>query len=408
MKILHLTLDLPYPPIRGAQIRDHALISRMAKDHEVHLISFCERPPEQSDIDEVRAICHSVEIFPRPVLGGLSFFIHACHQVLLGHPLATVNYVYTELFDRIRRLLAEEHFDIFQIEHSFLAPYRAAAPDQSDLKTVLSLHNIGALQYPRMAALPGPLLRRLSDRIKALLMRNWEAKWCGHFDHVVTMSDDETAFLRSRGVTTAISVVANGVDTSIQPFALNTGCRVVLFVGNLTYLPNVDAVRFFAREVLPVLKHEEPETRFVVAGFKPPDDLLAGIDGTNIEVISSPAGMRAIYERAAVVVVPLRAGGGTRLKILEALTYGRPVVSTGVGAEGLGLCDGKDSLIADDPKEMALRVLALFHDPALSQRLVENGRKVVETTFDWSYAAERLLAVYEHGLAGSAASQPKR
>jgi polysaccharide biosynthesis protein PslH len=394
MKVLHLTLDLPYPPRRGAQTRDHALITRVAIHHEVNVVAFCETIANADDIGAMRGLCRSVDVIYRPPMTTASFAVHAAHQVVLGLPLATAMYVFPNVMQLLRRRLSEDRIDLLQIEHSFLAPYRLAAQGSGAPRTILSLHNVGAVQYERIARLSGSAAHRLLNAMKSALMQGWEAQWCDRFDSVVVVSDDEAQALRRLGVRSPIAVIPNGVDATAPPLPLPAASRRVLFVGNLRYAPNVDAVRYFAREVLPVIRAADPDIRFVIAGFDPPCDLLAGIRSEGMEVVPSPTDLRPLYAQAAVAVAPLRAGGGTRIKILEALAFGRPVVCSTIGGEGLGLHHGENALIADTPEDFATSVLSLLRDPAQAQFLAKHGRALAER-FDWSLQAERLLRLYE-------------
>ena len=392
MRILHLTLDLPYPPVAGAQVRDLALISRLAARHEIDLVAFCETAPRPGAVAEMERICRSVSVITRPALGPAGLAAHIARQSLKGRPIACANYVFPEVEARLRALVAERRPHILQIEHSFLAPYVEAA---GGARTVLSLHNVGAIQHARIAALPGPWRQRLAEKAKSALMQRWEGAWVDRFDLSVAMSEDDAAALRGLGTRGRVEVIPNGVDCKRLSPPPAGGSPALLFLGNLSYLPNIDAVRFFAREVLPLVREALPEARFLVAGRSPRPDLLAGIDPDGIEIIADPPEIYPIYARATAAVVPLRAGGGTRHKILEAMAARRPVVSTALGAEGLGAAHEKTALIAEKPEEIAEAVIRLDRDQALADRLTEAARRFVETRYDWDRLASRLEALYE-------------
>lgn len=394
MKILHVTLDLPYPSMRGAQMRDYALISRAAQIHEVAVVSFCEEPVKPGDVAEMRCICPDTCVVIRPKMGLMTKLVHTMRQWLSGLPLATSHYVYSEVEAQLKTRLDQGDVDILQIEHSFLAPYVRAAEGVAGVRTVLSLHNVGAVQYPRMAAIETGLKNQLIGRIKAALMQGWEAKWADRFDQVVTVSENDAKALRDMGVKVEVTVVPNGIEPRSAPLRPGVG-RNLVFVGNLRYPPNQDAARFLVSEVMLRLHRHDPRMSLTIAGFDPPEDMLDGLSLDGVEVIANAPELIALYEAACVVVVPLRAGGGTRIKILEAMALGRPVVTTPVGAEGLDLVHGETVLFAKEADEFAAEVARLVADPSLQAYLVANGRRMIDARYNWDVVWSRLAAVYD-------------
>ncbi|GMG81382.1 glycosyltransferase family 4 protein [Paralimibaculum aggregatum] len=395
MRILHLTRDLPCPPVTGGQIRDFALIRRIAARHEVRLLAFCETAPDPSDIAAMGGICASAEAMVRPALGPAGLAAHLARHLAKRRPLATAHYVYAPVEARLRAMIAESRPDILQIEHSLLAPYVEAVRRAPEIATVLSLHNVGALQHGRIAALPGPWRRRAAERAKALLMQRWEAEWANRFDLSVTCSEADAEALRAIGARGRIEPVPNGVEFGDAMLAPpRPGPPRLLFVGNMVYLPNIDAARHFAADVLPAVRTALPGAVFTVAGRSPPPDLMDGIDTAGVEIVVDPAEIRPLYEAASAVVVPLRAGGGTRHKIIEAMAFGRPVVSTPLGAEGLAVADGQTLLLAGPAADQAAAVIRLHREPALAARLVTAGRQLAGERYDWDLLADRLEALY--------------
>jgi glycosyltransferase involved in cell wall biosynthesis len=393
VKILHVTLDLPYPPMRGAQIRDHALISRMSKRHEISVVSFCESDVRDGDLQQMQRICQNVVAVPRQKEAVFQQLTRTLRQLTQGLPLATTNYVFGNVEAAIRARLAVGDIDILQIEHSFLAPYVRAVAMSPKTRSILSLHNVGALQYPRMARIETGLRNRVVGHLKAMLMQRWEAKWATRFDHVVTVSQSDKDALQAMGAVVPISVVPNGIKTASAALPRADG-KNILFVGNLRYPPNQDAARFLVADILPILRGQDAGITLTIAGFDPPADMIAGLDDTGVQVIANAPDLVPLYAQAAVVVAPLRAGGGTRIKILEALALGRPVVSTAVGAEGLDLVQGETALFAETAEAFAGATLRLLTDPALQQAIAANGRRLVSQRYDWDVVAAQLAEVY--------------
>jgi len=197
-----------------------------------------------------------------------------------------------------------------------------------------------------------------------------------------------------------VSLVPNGVDTAaLRPLPEAAAGKRLIFVGHLRYPPNIDAVRFLARHILPALRTRIPEARLTVVGEGAPRALREFAGRADIDLVGRASCPLPYYQDAHVAVVPLRAGGGTRLKILEAMALGRPVVSTPLGCEGLAVEDGKHLLIAHDVEGFAAAVARLLTDRPLAARLSREARALVERDYDWTSIADRLLGVYDDLLA---------
>ena len=197
-------------------------------------------------------------------------------------------------------------------------------------------------------------VEKLGLLAKAFLMRGWEARHAARFDRCLVVSEIEAQRLRAVAAGTAVSLVPNGVDTTaLRPLPEAAAGNRLIFVGHLRYPPNVDAVRFLGRHILPALRARIPEARLTVVGEGTPRVLREFAGRDDIELVGRASSPIPYYRDAHVAVVPLRAGGGTRLKSLEAMALGRPVVSTQFGCEGLAVENGKHLLIADDAEELA-------------------------------------------------------
>ncbi len=385
MKVLWVTFGLPYPPDTGFRQRDFHLIREISRHAEIALFSLI--PPGGVTVPgELARICARVETWemPRrmPPLGGLAHI-----------PAGAWRNFYPEAAARLAAMAQAEQPDIVQIEHSLLAAYRDALPPSLCTRTVLSLHNVAFHQYRRMASLSTNPATRAAYRLKSWLMRRAEAHYLRRYDAIVTVSARESELLTTLVAPLHPTVIENGVDCeTLRP--LPPGGAALLFTGVMNYPPNADAAVFFARSILPRIRAEVPDVKFIVAGHSPLPCVRGLAADPDIEVTGSVADLRPYYERAAVNVVPLRAGGGTRLKILESMALGRPVVSTTIGCEGLDVEHDHHLLISDRPEEYADCVTRLLREPALRQRLAAAARELVETRYDWRAIAQRLLNLY--------------
>jgi glycosyltransferase involved in cell wall biosynthesis len=214
------------------------------------------------------------------------------------------------------------------------------------------------------------------------------------FGRCIAVSEGDKHLMISRNPRLQIDVVPNGIDTQLfQPIPYQNNSQVLLFIGNMDYRPNIDAISYFCKQILPLIKNEAPLVEVCIAGLNPAPEVL-GLAGEGIRVTGTVEDLHPYYAQSAVCIVPLRAGGGTRLKILEAMALGRPVVSTSIGCEGLDVQDGEHLFIADTPGDFANRVLYLLNESAVRESIIRNGRELVEQRYDWDVVAQQLLRIY--------------
>lgn len=395
-RILWVTNGLPYPPHSGFRQHDFHLITQAAQHYSIILCSLLESAEEVKLLDHIRPYCEDIAA---TVARRHTFKDHlpgVIDCLLSGRPLATHSFYDEKLAAYIREIASARHIDLVQIEHSFFAPYLTCLPQRHACKTVLSFHNLGGRQYRSMLKLDIGFRERCLFLLKWLLMRRWEAQWAAKFDHVLTVSPIEAKLLQAAEPTLSLSVIENGIDTQqCQLLPASSGPLTLLFVGTMGYPPNVDAVLWFCREILPRIQRQIPEVKLLVVGHHPRPEILKLSEQPDIIVTGHVPDVRPYYEQASVCIAPLRAGGGTRLKILEAMALGRPVVSTSLGCEGLHVTHDKELLIADTSSAFAKQVIGLFQSRALREQLAHQARKVVEAQYDWRMIGHKLLKVYE-------------
>jgi glycosyltransferase involved in cell wall biosynthesis len=231
-------------------------------------------------------------------------------------------------------------------------------------------------------------------------LASYEREVCGRFAECLTCSEEEAHLLHELTGATNVRVIPNGIDTDTH--APGDNDKVVpnrlVFVGRMDYHANVDGVRWFCAEVLPRIHAERPDVVFQIVGGHPTREVQRLGKDPRIEVTGLVDDVRPYLRAAAVVVIPLRVGGGTRLKLMEALAMGKPVVSTRLGAEGIAVASGTEVLLADDALDLAQQTLHLLQRPALGRRLGEAGRRLVEDRYSWQMIASQLERVYEQRL----------
>jgi polysaccharide biosynthesis protein PslH len=393
MRILLITNEVPYPPISGVRLRNYHLVRRIAEHHEVSLAAHLYKQEDADGVGHLQEFCQRVVtgwLRPLPIYPHVPALVRFA---LAGIPLELEFFYSQELAQQIRALAADNDFDVVHIEESILAPYLGLFP-AGRCKRLLTFHNVGFVQVPRMAqfALTWKMKWRL--RLFGAHLRWWEPRYAARFDRCIAVSDGERHVLLAANPRLHVDVVPNGIDTkACQPIPMNGGSPAVLFIGHMGYAPCVDAARYLVTDILPHIRHTIPDAEVWLVGTDPAD-AVTRLHGNGVHVTGRVSDVRPYYERCAAAVVPLRAGGGTRLKILEAMAFNRPVVSTTIGSEGLEVVDGEHLLTADDAAGFASQVVRTIRDRPLSARLAANGRQLVVSRYDWDMIAARQLRIY--------------
>lgn len=311
----------------------------------------------------------------------------------IGRPLPIVGFCHRQAFQGmlpgLQSLLAEQAFDVIWFEHSFTFPFvETLLQERQRPALVCNTHNIECHLAERFERLPASGRPTSWWRTQSRILKRLEARAFGSADLVLACSEEDKQLALALAPTGNVSVVANGVDAAYFHSSADRVPALVptlLFTGVFTYGPNVDAVRYFIGDIFPLIKHRIPECRFVFAGRDAQSTFdVLNVRDDSIVCVSDSEDMRPEFERAWVVVVPLRAGGGTRLKILEAMAMSCAVVSTTVGAEGVPYVNGEHLLLADTPRQFADAVVRLLADPDRRQQLGTRAAKWVRQRYDWS------------------------
>lgn len=291
----------------------------------------------------------------------------------------------------ISELCGREAFDIIQLESSYLCGFRFP---QSAL-LVIDEHNVEYEVFQRVSRGERSMPRRVFNWMEYRRFRRFEQRWWKQVSACIVTSDREAAIVRAHAPMTPVAVVPNGVDLAyFRPEPGEVEPRTMVFNGILTYRPNLDAAQHLVHEIWPLVRRQCPDARLTIVGRTTGVDLRR-MQRPGVEFVGEIPDIRPSLHQAAVVAVPVRIGGGTRLKVVESLAMGKATVCTSLGCEGLAVRDGEHSLIADDAQTFAARVLELFDDPERRAALGEAGRRLVEREYSWVLGAERLEALYK-------------
>ena len=310
-----------------------------------------------------------------------------------------------QLAQKIHELTSHDLYDIIHVEFSFFASYLAAVPPHSQAKKILSMHNVESIRFERELQYKVPISRRLVIQGDRLFFREWEKKAIRQFDGIATVSGLEKKWIQHHAPAALVELVPNGVDTHYFCPTDTSPTPSLVFTGLMNHPPNVDAALWFSDEILPRLHHQHPTLRFNIVGRKPHPTVLALGGRKGIHVTGEVADIRPYIAESLALVVPLRSGGGTRLKILQAMAMGRPVISTKLGAEGLEVTPGVNILIAENPTEFVNHILRLTASPKEAERLGQAGRRLVEEKYDWQTCLRGLENLYEKVLGATSSYQ---
>jgi glycosyltransferase involved in cell wall biosynthesis len=370
VRIAVVSSVMPHPADSGTRIRVARIVRALRPRHEVTLLSL--------EAGDARGAAATLGV---PV---------AVHRARARRGLAPVA-VAPETTAALWRAVRDWRADAVHLQGTFGAAAVALQRGSAGLPAVLDDACVYHVSYRRAAAVAPTALGQARGLVRSWRLRRFETALARRAAAVVSVSEEEAALVRRMAPATAVVVAPNGVDPdSVTP---SPPGDAALFVGLLSYAPNRDAMTWFAREVLPRLGAAGPEV--LVAGRDPGPELTALAAGApRLSLLGFVPDLAPLYARAGVFVNPMRGGGGTRLKMLEAMAAGKAVVSTTIGAEGLGLTPGRDVVVADGAAAFAAAVRALLADPAEAARLGRAARAVVESRFRWEACLAPLERLY--------------
>ncbi|MBN2145987.1 MAG: glycosyltransferase [Anaerolineales bacterium] len=395
MRILWLTPSLP-SPTTGNRARQFNLIKQLSCEHQFTVLSFVT-DFEAGFLSLLRDYCTDLATVPLPLYQPLSLWRNRFYSWarLLFDPRPThiLTYPVSRLRAELLRILSNHAFDLVHIET--LSPTSLIGRDWAS-RTLLVEQNIESTIQARRFSLERRPVRKYREWVEWRKLLRYETAQLRRFPAVITVSDTDAAECRKLAPKTSVSVVPNGVDVDwFTPPADAPARQGLLFVGTMDYAPNVDAALYFCREIWPHLRQAIPELNLTIAGARPAPEVQALGKLPGVKVTGFVEDMRPYFWNSAVCVVPLRNGGGTRLKILEAMAAELPVISTTIGAEGLKVTDGENILLADDPQQFVESICRTINSPSQYKWMQIKGRSLVESEYEWSRLAQELDQVYE-------------
>ena len=398
MDLIWLSHFIPYPARGGAAQRSFHLMQEAARHHRITLVAFNRPVQDAAMLAESRrafeCFCHRVEFWEVPLAWREPrWWIQLALAPLYRWPHSALTYKSEETARRWKALLDEFPQALVHIDSSDLAVFIEPA---LRFPTLLNHHNCDSAMASRRASLEGNPIKKLVLRHQAGKLAAVEAALTHRVALNLTVSVEDSSRLREINPLAETRLVENGTDVEYfypQNHLLEE--RTIVFAASLRWYPNQSALAFFDREIWPLIKRRCPGVRFIVAGQKPPEFLVRWAKADQaIEFVPAPEDIRPCIARGAVYICPILDGGGSRLKILDAMAMGKAIVSTTVGAEGLRYLAGKHMLIADDPQHFADSVVTLIGDSSLRSTLASNARRLAIEEYSWRVIGNNLADAY--------------
>lgn len=397
MKILVLDEEFPYPTNTGKRTRSFNLYRRLAAWFNIRYIGYGVE--DSVSVEALRLVGIEPIVVPAriPPKQGLAFYLRLLTNLLSPLPYIVTSHHSPVYQDVVLNNLTEFRPNLVLCEWT---PYVINVKDLTSVKKLVSTHNVEADIWQRYYENESNWLRRSYIGEQWRKVKNFERVALEWVDGALAVSELDRNHLLQHHPNLPITVVPNGVDLDyFRPMPQPEQRQHVVFTGSMDWRPNQDAARYFVNEILPLLHQTRPELECTFVGRSPPEDIQALAAVPGVHITGTVDDVRPYVEHAAVYVVPLRIGGGSRLKILEALAMGRAVVSTTVGAEGLDTVPGRHIVLADDPHTFAESVLQLLDDPKRCLDLAIEGRCLVEQCYGWDALADK-FASFIHRIAG--------
>ena len=395
MQLLFLSMFYPLPANNGVKMRTWAVMRALAAEgHEITLATFADPTQANGHSAELLQVCRRVECVPR-VLKSLSSsadYLGRLRGVFSFLPYGVVQARSDQMKKRVLSLIQSDGFHAVVCEQT---DPLVNFPHSAYIPVILNNHNVEHLILQRYLQFERNPARRYYAWLECRKTLQWQREACRRSAIALACSEHDRALIQCLAPKLAVMVAPNVVDTDyFQPSGAEKPCTV-LYQGGMDWYPNRDAVEFFVSAVLPKLRASAPEARFVVGGRSPSDGFrrrFAAVSG--IEFTGTVPDMRPEIARAAVCVVPLRIGSGTRLKILEAAAMAKPIVSTRVGAEGLDFVDGREIVLADEPEAFAGAVADLLGDASRRLELGQAARRRVVESYSLPVLRTALRAAF--------------
>jgi sugar transferase (PEP-CTERM/EpsH1 system associated) len=384
-----------WPSTTGGRVRSLQIVSALSKHHRVTLVTTHGDGDDPEGLARQLPDCQQVVSIPYdvPKRGSSAFPMSLARSWFSSYNVDLWKWRVAELRRTVQALVEKDQIDLIVADFLFAA---VNVPLGGDVPVVLFQHNVEYLIWQRLSMLERNPIKKLLFAIEWRKMRDKEAEICSRADLTIAVSEEDRARLAAMAPTARTGAIPTGVDTAyFAPAGRQQIPARLVFSGSMDWHPNEDAVIYFGESILPKIRAQVPEASFAIVGRNPTQKLRDAAERLGMIVTGTVDDVRPYLDEAAVYVVPLRAGSGTRMKIFEALGMAKPVVSTTVGAEGLALSDQKEFIAADNSEDFAAAVVHLLHDARRRTELGHAGRALVVERYSWPQVAREFEALCE-------------
>jgi sugar transferase (PEP-CTERM/EpsH1 system associated) len=399
-RILWLSHFVPYPPKGGCFQRSYNLIKEISLKNDLYLIALKHKESTHPDFDikiaksELEKICKEVIILDiSEYISGAAFYAAAIKSLFKMTPLSVNMFKSEKMHEAINTMKRKAEFHVVHFDTISMAEY---IKDFGNVPKVMNHHGVESFMIKRRVENEHKVMNKLYLIIEGYKLERYERRYCARFDMNLTVSELDKKLLRNITGVNDIEVIENGVDVDyFSPSGNMKKNKRIIFAGRLDQYSNRESILYFCSKIWPLIKKKHPDLRFTIIGNNPPAKLaeIAGKDG-NIELLGYVDDVRPFFADAMISVCPIMDGGGTRIKILDALAMGMPIVSTSIGCEGINITPGADVLIADTPEEFAAKIDSIIKDANKRHSMSKNARKTAEENYSWKAISEKLDRIY--------------
>ena len=383
MKILFTANRFPYPPYRGDKLKIYHLAKRLSKKHELHLITFLEEKEDLKYLPDLQQIFKKIYLVPLPKIQS---FWNSFIGLFQKKPVQVQYFQSSKMKTKIAEIKKENNYDVVHVQHLRMAQYWE---NDVDLPRILDLPDAYSLYWKRRIENKKGLLKSftLSEYKKVFKYEDILNK----YDLTLVCSSEDQNYLKAEKGVKNVQLLPNGVDlTTFSSKNHNyTITNTILFTGNMNYAPNVDAVQYFCHEIFPLIQDKIKDVKFIIAGQNPVKK-VKDLANDRVEVTGFVKDLSVYYDKATLVVAPLRFGAGTQNKVLEAMAMGVPVVSRNIGFNGLNIKTGDGVILSTETEDFAQQCIQLLENETLRKTVGEKGKEVIKKQFDWDVIAAQL------------------
>lgn len=395
LKILWLKTELLHPVDKGGKIRTYEMLKQLKREHHITYLTLDDGTASPDAYKRAKEYCHKLVCVPHHTKAKFSpgFYLDLFFNLFSPLPYAVKKYESLEMRRQITEILESDIPDVVICD--FLSP-SVNVPEQLPCATILFQHNVEAMIWQRHFETQSNWLKRIYLYNQWRKMHLFEQAECRRYDKVIAVSSEDKELMERDYELKSVADVPTGVDTEYfrpNPEAIKKPTRLV-FTGSMDWIPNVDAIRYFCQQILPIVRDQIPNVTLTVVGRNPSRDLIElSRKDPAITITGRVEDVRPYMDSATAYIVPIRIGGGTRLKIYEAMAMEKPIVSTTVGAEGLPVNNGEELLIADTPQSFADAVIRILSDEVFSRELGQSAAAAVRARFGWDRVAEQFTEI---------------